>query len=291
MKSLLGAFAVRAIGAPMRLEIGGGSIDVTFDSDQFDLPQTTLSEWVTASARAVSAYFGKFPVDHCAVRIAVGRRNGVSNGRSWGEGGARTRIFVGQHSTEADLKEDWILTHEMVHFGFPSVEDQHHWIEEGTAVYVEPIARARIGALTPEQVWGDMERDMPQGLPQDGDQGLDHTHTWARTYWGGAMFCLLADIEIRKRTGNRKGFRDALRAINQAGGNICTDWPLQRALEVGAKATDGKALVDLYNQMSSKPVAVDLPAMWKQLGVERTGRSVRFNDKAPLAGIRKQILA
>jgi len=274
----------------VRLEVGGGAIDVTIDSDQFDLPQAALLEWVTQSARAVSGYFGKFPVEHASVRIALGRRGRVSNGRSWGEGGARTRIFVGQHATEADLKEDWILTHEMVHFGFPSVEDEHHWIEEGTAVYVEPIARARIGALTPERVWGDMARDMPQGLPQQGDEGLDRTHTWARTYWGGAMFCLMADIDIRKRTGNRKGLQDALRAINHAGGNIATDWPLKRALEVGAKATDGKTLMDLYKQMAPKPVAVDLPALWKQLGVHRTETGVTFDDKAPLAAIRAKIL-
>jgi hypothetical protein len=60
---------------------------------------------------------------------------------------------VGQHATLADLNDDWELTHEMVHFGFPSVEDRHHWIEEGIATYVEPIARAQVGRLTAEQVW------------------------------------------------------------------------------------------------------------------------------------------
>jgi hypothetical protein len=83
--------------------------------------------------------------------------------------------------------KDWELTHEMVHFSFPSVERRHHWIEEGIATYVEPIGRASIGILTAEQVWGEMRRDMPQGLPEAGDQGLDHTHTWGRTYWGGAF--------------------------------------------------------------------------------------------------------
>jgi hypothetical protein len=35
---------------------------------------------------------------------------------------------VGQHATLADLNNDWELTHEMIHFGFPSVEDPR-WIE------------------------------------------------------------------------------------------------------------------------------------------------------------------
>jgi hypothetical protein len=141
--------------------------------------------------------------------------------------------------------------HELVHFGFPSVGDRHHWIEEGIATYVEPIARAQVGGSTVEQVWGDMVRDMPQGLPEAGDRGLDYKHTWGRTYWG-AIFCLLADIEIRKRTGNAKGLQDALWAINRAGGT-------QPAFEVGDKAKDGRALMKLYDQMASKPATVDLP--------------------------------
>ena len=124
---------------------------------------------------------------------------------------------MGQHATLADLNDDWELTHEMIHFGFPSVEGRHRWIEEGIATYVEPIARAQVGRLTAEQVWGGMVDGMPQGLPAPGDQGLDYTHAWGRTYWGGAIFCLLADIEIRKQTGNCHGLRRAMWAINPLG--------------------------------------------------------------------------
>jgi hypothetical protein len=34
---------------------------------------------------------------------------------------------------------------------------------------------------------------------------------------------------------------------------------------------------------------VDLPAMWKQLGVEPDGRTVHLNDDAPLAAIRRAL--
>jgi hypothetical protein len=159
----------------------------------------------------------------------VTQRGRVSGGVSYGDGGAHCRISVGKDATLDDLYKDWELTHEMVHFSISSVERRHHWIEEGIATYIEPIGRASIGILTAEQVWGEMRRDMPQGLPEAGDQGLDHTHTWGRTYWGGALFCLMADVEIRKRTGNAKGLQDALRAINRAGGTIKAEWPIEQA--------------------------------------------------------------
>jgi predicted metalloprotease with PDZ domain len=188
-----------------------------------------------------------------------------------------------------DLYNDWELTHEMIHFGFPSVDDRHRWIEEGIATYVEPIARASVGILTCEQVWADMLRDMSQGLPQAGDRGLDQTHTWGRTYWGGALFCLLADVEIRRRTGNSKGLRDALRAINRAGGTIDADWYLERAFEIGDKATDGGTLMELYGQMASTPVTPDLPHLWAQLGVVSEANGIALDDHAPWAAIRSGI--
>jgi predicted metalloprotease with PDZ domain len=170
------------------------------------------------------------------------------------------------------------------------VPESHHWIEEGTATYVEPIARARSGILSGQRAWFEMVRDMPQGLPVSGDQGLDRTHTWGRTYWGGALFCLLADVEIRKRSANAKGFEDAMRAINRAGGTIDADWPIARVFETGDAATGGKTLMELYEKMRAAPVTVDLPDLWKQLGIERHDRTVTFDDDAPLAVIRKGII-
>jgi len=284
-----GLAQLRGQDAPARVKVGAAAIDVTI-SDGFDLPRQALLDWVSDCARAVAGYFDRFPVDAASLRIvmAAGRR-GVFGGVSLGDGPARTGIRVGQHSTELDLKRDWMLTHEMVHYGFPSVDREHHWIEEGSATYVEPIARAAIGNLSVERVWGDMVRDMPQGLPEAGDQGLDNTHTWGRTYWGGALFCLLADVGIRKHTDCRKGLVDALRAINHAGGNIQIDWPLKRAFQIGDRATGGKVLTTLYGQMAAEPMPVDLADLWRQLGVRSEGPHVAFDASAPLALVRAAI--
>jgi hypothetical protein len=142
----------------------------------------------------------------------------IGSGRTFGtENGGVITIAVGRSTTAERFQSDWMMTHEMVHLAFPSVAEEHHWIEEGLATYVEPIARAQIGNLTAVKVWSDLVRDLPQGLPQAGDRGLDFTPTWGRTYWGGALFCLLADVEIRRRTGNAKGLQDGMRAVLEAG--------------------------------------------------------------------------
>jgi hypothetical protein len=277
--------------ATSRLHIGGADIEVSFSSDQFDLAGQAFLDWISTGARAVTGYFGRFPVPKAGIEVvmAPGRRGGRIDGVTYGDGGARSRVTVGQHATERDLSNDWVLTHEMVHYGFPSVDREHHWIEEGSATYIEPIARAAVGNLTISEVWGDMVRYMPRGLPGDGDQGLDHTHTWGRTYWGGALFCLLADIGIRKASHNKKGLVDAMRAVNRAGGTVDQDWELERALKLGDKATGTTVLMSLWDQMASKAAPVDLPDLWRQLGVRRESDQVLFDDHAPLAGVRLAI--
>ena len=286
-KLLLAAPLARAQD-PLTVHVGGAEIQVSIRGE-FDLSTKALVDWVTLAARSVTAYYGKFPVPHAKVNISQGRYGTVSNGRSFGEGGARCRISVGQHASAENLYHDWMLTHEMVHWGFPSVPDQHHWIEEGSATYIEPIARAKIGWLKAEEVWSDVARDMWQGLPESGDEGLDRTHTWGRTYWGGAIFCLMADIEIRKRTHNAKGLEHAIRAINRAGGTIDVDWPLEKALQIGDRATGTKALMDVYARMANKAEAPNLSDLWNQLGIRRDGATVTFDRNAPLASVRAAI--
>src|SRR3984957_15490773 len=269
--------------------IGSSRIDVATEEGALHAPKEDVMKWVQWSAEAVAGYYGRFPVPHTSLRIIPTTGAGVRGGRTWGDRGAHISIPVGADTTWSDFADDWMLTHEMIHLAFPDVDDRHHWIEEGISVYVEPFARVRVHHMDANQMWFEVVRDMPKGLPGHGDEGLDHTHTWGRTYWGGALFCLLADIEIHEKTNNQKGLQDALRGILDAGGNIQQEWDLQKALEVGDQATGVAALKPLYEKTKDQPYPVDLPAIWAKLGIERDGDKVRFLDSAPEAKIREAI--
>jgi hypothetical protein len=286
-----GPFSRDPVASSQTLQIGGAQIQVDFAQGKFDLPNSALLQWVEKAARAVNAYYGRFPVPRARVLIVPVDGSGI-HGTTWGDmhgWPGFTRMRVGMHVSQSDLSADWTMTHELTHMAFPSLPDDQHWMEEGLATYVEPIARAQIGDLTPRQVWEGMVEGMPKGEPQAGDQGLDRTHTWGRTYWGGAMFCLMADVTIRRKTGNRKGLQDALRAIVNAGGTIDHDWPLTRALEIGDRATGTTVLTEQYKKWSNTPATVDLPALWKELGVVPGPNGVTFDNSAPLAAVREAI--
>src|SRR2546423_954306 len=247
-------FAAQTDNVTSTLLISGSKIDVTIEPGQLKVSQTDLLRWVQNAAEAVATYYGRYPVPHARLRIIPSSGSGVRHGQTFGYDGGLIKIHVGSETQASELANDWMLTHEMVHLSFPSVADEHHWIEEGIAVYVEPIARIQAKQMNGSQMWADLVRDMPKGLPQNGDAGLDHTHTWARTYWGGALFCFVADVDIRRQTHNQKGLQDALRGILNSGGDIRHDWDLQEALKPGDHATGTSVLTDLYSKMKDQPV-------------------------------------
>jgi len=284
-------YAQNASAKNAMLKVAGATIDVTLPEGPMKLSRDDLLNWVKASASTVANYYGHFPVPHLTVRMRESSGSGIRHGVTYPKDGGLIFISVGTDADIAATKDDWVLVHEMIHLAFPSMEDEHHWIEEGISTYVEPVARARTGGMSVTEVWRTFVRDMPKGEPQSGDQGLDQTPTWGRTYWGGAIFCLLADVRIRERTRNQKGLEDALRGINRGGGNITEDWDIGKALALGDKATGTTVLRDLYNEMRDKPAPIDLDQIWKKLGIAMKDGAVTFDDKAPEANIRKAITA
>jgi hypothetical protein len=275
------------------LKVGGADIEVDINLENSALRTEDVLAWVRRATEAVTTYYGRFPIRRARVSVVQNDENDRSiHGTTWGDvdgfqGVSRMRL--GRAVSRADLETDWTMTHELVHTAMSSLADEHHWLEEGLATYVEPIARAQDGQLPAAKVWESMVSGMAEGEPQRGDHGLDRTHTWGRTYWGGAMFCLVADLEIRRATANRKGLQDALRAIVAEGATIDTEWPLERVLRVGDHATGTNVLTNLYNSWKETPVPVNLDRLWVQLGVQVNRQGIVLDPDAPLADLRSSI--
>ena len=134
-----------------------------------------------------------------------------------------------------------------------------------------------------------VRRRSSQGLPAAGDRGLDNSRIHERIYWGGNLYWLVADLRIREKTNNRHSVDDAIRAILDAGGDGAATWSLDRVLSVGDQATQTTVLKDLHDELGPRPGAVNLDALWRQLGVQYRSGVITFDDSAPLAGIRTAI--
>ena len=268
---------------------GTARVDVAISPHGLRMGEADVVAWVQTAVDALAAYFGRFPVDRTLVVVQQVRAGNPTRGVTLGATGPAVLIRAGDGVTAATTRDDWVVTHELIHVAMPTLSGEHVWMSEGIASYVEPIARVRAGTLTPEKLWGDLVEGLPQGLPDKGDEGLDKTHTWGRTYWGGSLFCLLADVTIRERTGNARSFDDFMRAVVATGEDVEAHWDMERLLDVGDRATGTTVLRDLYRTLALAPGTVDLPGLWSRLGVKASGGAVLFDDAAPLASVRRGI--
>lgn len=249
--------------------------------------QAAARSWVQTSAEAVARYFGRFPVPKVELLLVPESGSGVRGGVTYAEPSLLIRIRLGRETTEAQFIDDWVMVHEMVHLAIPRIPRSQNWLHEGLATYVESVARGRVGLVKAETVWREWRTAMPQGQPKAGDAGLDHTPTWGRTYWGGAMFCLLADVELLKRSGLRSGLQHALQGVLAAGGQYGVPWSVERILSTGDAAVGQTALTELYQRMKDSAEPVDLDRLWQELGTA----GGTLDDQAPLAKVRRAILA
>jgi hypothetical protein len=253
------------------------------------VPRAEIIEWVRRAALAVNTYLGRFPVGHLVVIVQGGGEEPVGDGVAHGASSIEVRL--GKSVQPADLDRDWVLTHEMFHLAFPTLNDRYSWMMEGLSDYLEPVARAQAGQWSAGDAWLEFVQGLPQGLPEPGEGGLDGSTRRARIYWGGNIYWLLADVSIRAQTDNRRGLDDAIRAILEAGGNGGVVWPLERVLATGDTATGTTVLESLYEKLGPKPGDVDLDALWKQLGVRYSAGTIVFDDTAPWAKYRVAITA
>ena len=287
----------RSQAANATVEVDGSRIELQFDDDLDAVElQTAVRDWALRAAQTVSLFLGHFPLPHVELLLQAVDGAGVKGGTTFGEPEPYLRLRLGRATQPRHLADDWVLVHEMLHLSLPRLRRQHSWLHEGMATYCEGAARVLAGQQPAQRWWGELVRGLPQGQPQPGDAGLDHTPTWGRTYWGGALFCLQADVALRRRAPGMPGLREALRGIGVAGGNYAVAWPVQQVLDAADRAVGGTVLSDLYALHRDAAVAVDLPALWLALGVGvgaqgPLGMLPALDDSAPLAAVRRAITA
>ncbi len=274
------------------LAFGDAKITLFYDPANFTIPEREIEEWVLRSARATASFFGRFPASEVAIALQPGKGREVMEGEATWDRSARIRIVLGRDTTSERLRRDSTMVHEMAHLGFPDMDDAHLWLHEGLATYVEYVARAQAREIKPAEMWGRLTYIMQQGLPSEHEsRGLERTRNEDRRYYGGALFWLTADVEIRKRTGNRRGVQDAIRAIFKSGGTLGVETLPEDAFKLGDEAVGVSVLSDLFPTWRATAVSPDLDSLWKALGIEADGLKTRLVNDAPLADVRRAITA
>jgi hypothetical protein len=245
-----------------------------------------IAQWVRATALANTDLWRGFPVARSTVvMVPTPGEASVPTGHVIAVGGVMVTVLVGSDITPRALYDEWVLVHEFIHLGTPYIRDTGAWFNEGLATYLEPIVRYRAGWRSAQSVWEEWTGWMRRGV-EPMSKGLEN----GSPYWGGALFALTADIQLRKLTGGRLGLEDCVRLILAKEGDVSVTAKTMDTLAIG----DGNSPEPVLTRLAAAHLSgapMDLDALFASLGVRKAaGGHIEFDDSAPLADVRHWLL-
>ncbi len=115
--------------------------------------------------------------------------------------------------------DDWVLPHELVHLGMPSLPADGRALMEGVATFYEPQIRCASGDLEETVLYRHLAGGLRRGAdalrrePQNDPRGWGDIGS---LYWGGAALVARLDEEVRQM-GKISNFREVLAADHTHG--------------------------------------------------------------------------
>jgi hypothetical protein len=294
---ILGTFQRRTLRVPLPLSLVAGAqaseardpageIELLVMDGAFKASTDEIADWVRATALANADLWHGFPVARSTVVILpVPGEVHVPTGHVIATGGIMVFVQVGAEIAPRALYDEWVLVHEFIHLGTPYIRDTGEWFNEGLATYLEPIIRYRAGWRSAESVWEEWTGWMGRGL-EPMTTGLEN----GNPYWGGALFALTADIQLRRLTGGRLGLEDCARLILAKEGDVSVTAKTMGTLAIGDSNSPEPVLTRLAAaHLPGAPM--DLDALFASLGVHKSADGkIEFDDSASLADVRHWIL-
>lgn len=250
-----------------------------------------LRGWIEGATGAIDRFYG--PLLHERVQVVLVPVPFSTRPALFGtvmrRGLASVVVYFGAGCERFDFSEEWVAVHELFHLGNPLTRGRLSWFIEGFTTYYQDVLRARMGALSARDAWGDLWDGVrrfcqPSGGNSLADESaaLSRTHRYTRVYWGGACVALLADVAIRERSRGQSSLDHVLRSLRQQS--------LRELLDEDdvIMALDRAAGRPLVREFLRERRAIAARETLTRLGVIPTGgTTVELRDDAPLAALRR----
>ncbi len=260
-----------------------GSVEVALMDGPMQLPHARLLERVTEVFAAAAEFWEGLPVDSILVSFfPIPGRDDVLFGKVLSSPAPTVCVWIGAECRPDQLRDDWMFMHEVLHLGFPMTR-RGKWLDEGMSTYFEPLVRARAGWATEQEVWEELVRGMPRGRATLEQRGMLQARGIDGIYWGGALFCLLVDHEIRRRTAGKQGLEDGLRRL--FADDLCIDsgvFDLSQVARCLRSAYPDNVWDDLWARYVEGSAPVPLEELWGSLGIRIRGEQVELDADHPL---------
>jgi hypothetical protein len=255
-----------------------------------------MRRWVTSGARALASAYGRLPVPDVQLLVVP-----VGSGREpvpWGEvqrgGGNAVHLYIDQQRPAGEFMADWVLVHELSHLLHPVIDSPDRWLSEGIASYYQNVLRARAGLRSAPWAWDALHAGFERGIrgtPRgrslaEVSEHMMRDRSFMRVYWSGAAIALLADVELRRRSGGAQSLDTALAAFAKCCLPAEHSWSARELLQRLDRLTGTTVFMTLYREHVDSDDFPDLDALYAELGLQSmSATTLRLDATAPGAAI------
>jgi hypothetical protein len=294
--AIFGTFDYREI------EVPGATLRISLLSGVGEMDNASIVRWINATATDVSLAYGRFPnPSPQVVVIPVGnsRSNGwsaVPFGRVIRDGGETIELQVDQSQSLETLLADWTATHEFSHLMLPYIERKHRWISEGFAQYYQNVLLTRSGAYDDLHAWQKIyegfergRQSRPELSPNQASANGVRT-ALMKVYWSGAALALMADVQLRERSGGKESLDDILDRFQECCLPSERIWSGPELFAQFDALASAPVFIPLYRRIADTAGFPDTSEVFDRLGLTVSDGKVRVRLLAELRSIRKAIL-
>ncbi|MGI9264611.1 MAG: hypothetical protein ACR2QU_06770 [Gammaproteobacteria bacterium] len=282
------------------VDVAGASLRVAVLDAETPASVSAMDEWIREAAGAVSTLYGRFPLSQPQVLVVpIGMR---SEAVPWAQvlrgGGAAAHFFVDQHRPLSEFREDWTATHELSHMLLPYVGRRDAWLSEGLASYYQNVLRARADMINEELAWQKLYAGFGRGRRDSGDKSLAEVSRnmgasggYMRVYWSGAAIVLMADVELRRRSGGQMSLDTAMEQLATCCLPGDRTWSAREVFSRLDDITDSDVFMSLYREHVDSRKFPDISATSRQLGITERGGKLHLSSAGTARALRAAIMS
>jgi len=281
--------------------VGDAQLRVVLPSTHDQVELQLLLPWVQATANTIASAYGTFPNPNSSVfLIPVGNQgwdseSAVSFGRVVRDGGETIELMINQNRPIAQFYQEWTPLHEFSHLMLPYLDRKQRWISEGFAQYYQNVFLARAEQHSAQDAWQkiydglERGRESAPGMSPNDAATAPMRDARMKIYWSGASIALMADVELRRRSGGQESLDSVLGQLQQCCLPSSYAWSGVELFRKLDELLDEPLFLQLYRQYANADLFPDARPILVRLGVSVRDGQVVIDESAELSTVRDAI--
>lgn len=272
-------------------QIGNSQITIAIMNGHPVTDKHALLKWANTMLDALMLAYGEFPVPRLQLLLVpVGHnREVVPWGQAMRGGGDAVHVYIDQTRPMDDFLDDWVLIHELSHLLHPRIDGEGAWLYEGLASYYQNVLLARVGLLSHDEAWAELQAGFQRGMRgtpahrslADVTETMMRDHTYMRVYWSGAAISLLADTELRNNSQGRQSLDTALAGLHRCCLPSRRWWSAEEVMQQLDEVTNTRVFTRLYDAHVYSDRFPDVSTAYQDLGIHVQQGRLRFETQTP----------